>query len=526
MKPIRSFLFLAGILGLFLIAGGVLEWAGYGNFLPPFPKEAENGETPGLFAGKEAGWSRGPDRETESLQARWAQDSVMDFYRRLYRLDPDIFSDAGLQGIPLTPFEYDSARTGKTLLDDFFARLLRLRNPAFEKLLRQWYSKPGFWDEPLAGNREHFTRILHYGDKQIENDRITSTLRRFFQEDFGGSGPGLLPLFQARHDLHPEISGPWHKVESGENTRKGNFGVHTAYLTAQPLDALLRPGKTGKGRILFPLPGQNPERAAFLDLIVHADLQASDLELQADGRPIAASPQTLSAYSQKRLTYPLPPGTGRIRLDMALARNHALYAAAVNDTIGISVDNIALDGKTASVFTPNNRRFLTDQFNLLNVGLILYQTGIEPPSSMKGLDYGYYRMLLMQDLSYIRAQMPGIPVIVIGIPDLPLPDASSHARSEARMLREIGKEVAFQTGCIYWDFYQAMGGENSLSRWAAAKPALASASSALLTEKGAEMAGKLFYKALLDAYRDFLLRERKKMMMERAKQLQSISKSY
>ena len=33
-------------------------------------------------------------------------------------------------------------------------------------------------------------RVLHYGDSQIEGDRITGYLRNRFQKKFGGSGPG------------------------------------------------------------------------------------------------------------------------------------------------------------------------------------------------------------------------------------------------------------------------------------------------------------------------------------------------
>ena len=37
-------------------------------------------------------------------------------------------------------------------------------------------------------------RVLYYGDSQIENDRITSTLRYRLQQQFGGSGRGLVPI--------------------------------------------------------------------------------------------------------------------------------------------------------------------------------------------------------------------------------------------------------------------------------------------------------------------------------------------
>ena len=39
-------------------------------------------------------------------------------------------------------------------------------------------------------------RIMHYGDSQIEDDRITSLLRNKLQTRFGGSGAGLVPVAQ------------------------------------------------------------------------------------------------------------------------------------------------------------------------------------------------------------------------------------------------------------------------------------------------------------------------------------------
>ena len=36
-------------------------------------------------------------------------------------------------------------------------------------------------------------RIVHYGDSQIEVDRISGYLRYKLQQQFGGSGPGLIP---------------------------------------------------------------------------------------------------------------------------------------------------------------------------------------------------------------------------------------------------------------------------------------------------------------------------------------------
>jgi len=48
--------------------------------------------------------------------------------------------------------------------------------------------------EYLADNKiqENVLHILHYGDSQIEGDRITGFIRRKLQNKFGGNGIGLI----------------------------------------------------------------------------------------------------------------------------------------------------------------------------------------------------------------------------------------------------------------------------------------------------------------------------------------------
>ena len=39
-------------------------------------------------------------------------------------------------------------------------------------------------------------RVVHYGDSQTEEDRITNILRERWQKEYGGGGVGLIPLHQ------------------------------------------------------------------------------------------------------------------------------------------------------------------------------------------------------------------------------------------------------------------------------------------------------------------------------------------
>ena len=48
----------------------------------------------------------------------------------------------------------------------------------------------------LAESSSKVVRVLHYGDSQIEEDRMSQQIREEFQSVYGGSGCGLMPLAQ------------------------------------------------------------------------------------------------------------------------------------------------------------------------------------------------------------------------------------------------------------------------------------------------------------------------------------------
>ena len=63
-------------------------------------------------------------------------------------------------------------------------------------------------------------RIMHYGDSQIEGDRISGRLRQRLQREFGGNGAGLFPVIPAtkKISINNSVSKNW--------VRKTGFGPY------------------------------------------------------------------------------------------------------------------------------------------------------------------------------------------------------------------------------------------------------------------------------------------------------------
>ena len=514
MKPQKTLLFLLCAIAFVIGSHFLLRSMGYEG-LPAYDGPGTDRicreNAPDRAGGKDA---------RENMANRWLADSLIQLYQKIYRPQDKHFRNPLLDHLPLEAFQYDTAGAGQHLLQGFLARLLSLDNPQEALWIDALYQTPDLWSEDPGRERPAFSRILHYGDGFIQNDIISLSLRELFQKDFGGHGPGLVALFSQEGMPTPvRRQGPWHVVDASGSGRRGNYGIWNAYLAPPPITALLGSGKE-EGSLVFPVPEniRATQGRIFMELLVHEDVQKRDIVAEADGMALPSAPER-KVFGQQRLTYALPATFHQVELRMQLLKNRSLYALSLNDTTGICVDNLSLGGKRAGqAFTANNRRFLTDQFRLLDVGLLLYQCGTEAWEHAQGEDFDdeAFRLRTLRELSYLRTLMPSLPVIVIGLPDLP----NREGKPDPAGIRQILKECALQTACVYWDLYSAMGGEGSATRWITASVPLATDMPFRFTPQGGDLAGRLFYKAIMDAYRQFLRSEGRDMILNRAKTLE------
>jgi lysophospholipase L1-like esterase len=75
----------------------------------------------------------------------------------------------------------------------------------------------------------------------------------------------------------------------------------------------------------------------------------------------------------------------------------------------------------------------------------------------------------------------------------------------------IKQRVAADTGCAFFNTFEAMGGAGTMGRWYMAEPRLVSADFIHPMPNGAKIVGSLLYKAVLDGYNVFkarVIRER------------------
>ena len=354
-------------------------------------------------------------------------------------------------------------------------------------------------------------RVLHYGDSQIEGDRITSYIRNELQKQFGGSGIGLFtPVLIKGTNISIQIkhSGSWERytIQSIKNgtifhKRLGALMSFGSFAPENSTDNTLYHGEINlrKSNLTYRRTRKFKQCRVFYgfnDGPFIAELKYKDKTLDAELIPVSRQLNTLS--------WDIDGALDEITISFKGEDSPDIYAIALDDHSGIAVDNIPLRGSSGTDFTKTDLAFLRTMYQKLNTKLIILQFGVNlVPYITK--DYSYYEKQFYKQLKTLKGLRPDISIIVIGVSDMSQNKNGQYVSyPNIEKIRNAQKNAAFKADCAFWDMYEAMGGKNSMSAWVNADPALARTDFTHFTWKGSIVISKMFYEAMMNDYNEYL----------------------
>ncbi|MDR3217942.1 MAG: hypothetical protein LBU22_03035 [Dysgonamonadaceae bacterium] len=346
--------------------------------------------------------------------------------------------------------------------------------------------------------------ILHYGDSQIEGDRITGFIRQSLQEKFGGKGPGLLPAVQvipstavnqsASENMERyTISGNF--VNKAAHNRYGIMGQVSEVSGYGLLSVRARNSKTtyknlGSFSKIRLFVGRN--EPGFQATLLPAKEQAITQSLQKSG------------VRTRVLTWNLKKPVKQFSL--RFSGSAEITAISVDGENGVAVDNIPLRGSSGTFFSMIDTNSLVSAMRELNTQLILLEFGGNMMPSIKNKKYiAAYKKEMAKQIVHLQKSYPEAKIILIGPADMSV-KVNGHLQTIPFMAETIQgmKEAALENGAAFWDMYAVMGGRNSMIEWVRHKPALAAPDYIHFTPRGAERIGEMFYESLM-IYYDFVI---------------------
>ena len=362
------------------------------------------------------------------------------------------------------------------------------------------------FDEMAAAKRNRrVIRILHYGDSQIEMDRLSANLREFFQSKFGGGGPGMIPAIQTIPSavVSQRASGDLTAYapygDAGIRTSSGNYGIMaksyrlngTAVVNVYASNhhaARERVKTFSSVKVLV-----NDHTGNF-SMSVKAKGQDRDYTVQSPGKGI----QLLSC----------PLDSVAKTLTVRLSGSSDIYGIMVDNGYGVNVDNIPLRGCSGTIFTQIKDTLLQRCYQLADVGIILLQFGGNSvPAIYNEVGIQKFKESTAKQIRYIRSLYPHAAVVYIGPSDMSTRKGGSLRTYPCLpKLIEALKAAALENGAAYWDLYAAMGGENSMIQFV--KSGLAGPDYIHFTPKGAEKMGQVIVNSFEEVYDFYKMRKK------------------
>lgn len=346
--------------------------------------------------------------------------------------------------------------------------------------------------------------VLHYGDSQIEGDRISGVMRNAWQDRWGGYGPGLqaaVPLVQS-FALKQDRQGDWKR-----HTRYGSrdtsdtderYGLMACYadLQTNSSEACLslaperrnhsRFGKWDGVRIWH---DSIPENCAvFFNGEWRDSLRAGSgpgvLTLRNAANTGGGSTGNSSADPWSRICFGgIPP---RIFALEPLGR-------------GVQWHGIPMRGSSGTLFRRLDRSLLVSQWKELAPDLVILQYGGNSvPYCADTAAADRYGRWFSSQIRLFRSTLPETAILVIGPSDMA--EKSGVYWSSYPMLgavRDALRQAAMDEGAAFWDLLEVMGGLGSMPGWVESEPPLAGPDHVHFTPRGAKHIGKLLDRSFL-----------------------------
>lgn len=358
----------------------------------------------------------------------------------------------------------------------------------------------------MEGATDHLVRVVHYGDSQIELDRISQDLREALQERFGGSGTGLFPA------LGNVPSASISKAASGSFTQYTMYGDSTTQRAGHNRYGILAQVVQLTGSGTLTLRGTKNKNAregvkTFESVSVLYGKGENLVVKAASGtdkpEPVVQKGENGVTLVTWRFSQPVEKAT------LTFQGNAEIYGIGADGNAGVAVDNVPLRGCSGTIFTRISKPLMTDSFALTDTRLIILQFGGNMMPMIRGAkQIEPYQEQIAKQIAYFHEVAPQAKILFIGPSDM---GKSVNGRvvtwPHLPELVDSLKATALRNDAAYWDLYRMMGGENSMAQWVRHSPPYAGPDYIHFTPAGAQKVGDALSRSFLTYYDFYTLRK-------------------
>lgn len=343
------------------------------------------------------------------------------------------------------------------------------------------------------------TRVSHYGDSPTTADLITGDIRAQLQQRYGDAGHGFIlidkPWAWYQHAGVQLSASGWQSMGATHfQTRDGLYGLGGVSFT----------GTAGDTSQFLYTSGQSNFEIWFLkqpnggDFTVSAD--AKEL-----GRVETAADERAAGFAS------FPVETPAKRLDIRVDRGgvRLFGITAEKSGPGVVYDSLGLNGASITVLSHMfNEAHWTEQLAHRKPNLVVINYGTNEADFDAFVDH-QYEGELREAIRRVRAALPESSILVMSPMDRGhrAPGGAIETMPTIPRIVALQKRVAQETGCGFFDTFDAMGGTGTMARWYNDQPRLVSADFIHPYPAGGKKIATIFTKEIGDGLNRYKLRQ-------------------
>ena len=149
-------------------------------------------------------------------------------------------------------------------------------------------------------------------------------------------------------------------------------------------------------------------------------------------------------------------------------------------------------------FLKSDQQVIQEMLRQVDVGMFVLHFGVNlVPYQSK--DYRHFKTHFQQQLSFLKAIRPGVPILLVGVSDM-AQRQGDHFQSYGTIpkIKQVQQELALENHTAFWDLEAAMGGAGAMLKWVQAQPALGRKDYVHFSREGARLIGKELAQLILN----------------------------
>ncbi len=372
--------------------------------------------------------------------------------------------------VPEVPF---TSKEGVIAFEDFSANKQMLY-PFYQALLRETDKRP--------------VRIGVLGDSFIEADIMTADLRKHFQAHYGGMGVGFIPIASpvtnSRNAIIQDASG-W-TIQSMVKFKNADWSKFTLagfyYIPSENATVTLKCTEEDS----------MPQLSLVFLNTKHTKIKVS---INGDA-PVEYLPEASDEVQFLNLT---KGSMQSLKITFSNVDGFTGLGFYRNSETGVFVDNFSVRGSSGAVLTTISQDLTKQLTKHVQYDLLIVEYGLNVMVAEKST-YTSYRKMMISAIQHLKECYPDTPIILMSVGDRGNKnnDGTVSTHPGVQPMIDAQRDIAQKSGVVFWNTFNAMGGENSMVNFVRHKPPMASSDYIHIRHLGGSKIAEELFESLMN----------------------------